>query len=180
MSMWCRALSLLQSLLADIVGDQLTGRSTAHAYRRQLLCGLRHLEIDCWNGRRSNPIVTHGESAATRIQGLLALLQPCSHSAFVTGHTFCTVTQFEEVALAIGESAFITTELPVVLSLEMHCSPKQQRILAQMMAEHIGDLLMRVSMASTGHNTACQSQIHEPKRSCPQYDVSVAILSSVR
>ena len=82
-----------------IVGDQLTGRSTANAYRRQLIqvrgghiivalrcaeCahagarvspsthsthirsphrksqGCRQVEIDCWEGRRNRPIVTHG------------------------------------------------------------------------------------------------------------------------
>jgi len=33
-----------------IVGDQLTGVSTADAYRRQLLQDTRNLEIDCWDG----------------------------------------------------------------------------------------------------------------------------------
>ena len=33
---------------------------------------------------------------------------------------------FDDVARAIAEYAFITSELPVVLSLEMHCKPKQQ------------------------------------------------------
>jgi len=101
------------------VGDQLTGRSTADAYRRQLLQGCRQLEIDCWDGPRQdpNPKVTHG-------------------------HTFCTIEKFDAVARAIGECAFITAELPVVLSLEMHCSPEQQNRLTKMMIKHIGDYLL--------------------------------------
>eukprot|EP00966_Prymnesium_polylepis_P180355 4176484-Prymnesium_polylepis.1 len=59
--------------------------------------GLRQLEIDCWDGRgrfANTPIVTHG-------------------------HTFCTIEKFSEVAKAIGQCAFATSEMPVLLSLEV-------------------------------------------------------------
>jgi|EP00966_Prymnesium_polylepis_P209707 hypothetical protein len=35
------------------------------------------------------------------------------------GHTFCTRVLFDDVAAAIGECAFVTTELPIILSLEV-------------------------------------------------------------
>ncbi|KAL1527507.1 hypothetical protein AB1Y20_008897 [Prymnesium parvum] len=112
-----------------IVGDQLTGRSTADAYRRQLLQGCRHLEIDCWDGSKSLPVVTHGG-------------------------TFCTVEQFDEVARAIAECAFVTSELPVMLSLEMHCTPPQQRRLATMCVLHFGrKLLSHDELVASGHAT---------------------------
>jgi len=100
-----------------VVGDQLTGRSTADMYRRQLLQGNRQVEIDCWPGS-SSPIVTHG-------------------------HTWCTAEKFEAVAEAISECAFVNSELPVILSLEMHCNTQQRNMLAKMLVENIGDRLLK-------------------------------------
>jgi len=102
-----------------IVGDQLTGYSDANMYRRLLLQGCRHQEIDCWDGvEQSHPIVTHG-------------------------HTFCTVETFDLVSQAISECAFVASDLPVILSLEMHCTPPQQNSLAKMLVKHLGDMLLK-------------------------------------
>jgi hypothetical protein len=123
-----------------VVGDQLTGLSSENMYRRQMLqvwvaaqdesvlrprptrcshparcsnpaqCsditrrfiphtfdpmiqGCRHFEIDCWDGRSSDPVVTRG-------------------------HTFCTKVRFLAVAEAVGQCAFVTSRLPVILSME--------------------------------------------------------------
>ncbi|EOD23754.1 hypothetical protein EMIHUDRAFT_116213 [Emiliania huxleyi CCMP1516] len=108
-----------------IVGDQLTGRSTREAYQRQLLQGCRHVEIDCWDRRRlpsyaKAPVVTHG-------------------------HTFCTTDTFVVVVSAIAESAFVTSDLPVILSLEMHCGKKGQRQIAEMLVAAFGDRLLSYS-----------------------------------
>ena len=49
--------------------------------------------------------------------------QPCHSTVFVSrpfvGHTFCTIETFANVAQAVQEYAFSTSELPVILSLEV-------------------------------------------------------------
>ena len=89
----------------------------------------RQLEIDCWDGSDpKTPVVTHG-------------------------HTFCTVEAFREVAKALSECAFITSELPVVLSMEMHCCPKQQRQITEDLLENLGQELLPVCRLICAPNT---------------------------
>ena len=84
--------------------DQLAGRSSAEMYARLLLQGCRSVELDCWDGDNGEPLITHGM-------------------------TLCTKVSFESVVEAIRDKAFVTSSLPVSLSLEMHCSrPQQKRI----------------------------------------------------
>jgi hypothetical protein len=64
--------------------------------------------------------------------------------ALFSGHTFCTKVTFERVAEAIAESAFVTSQLPVILSLEMHLCPKQQCQLATKAVAHFESALLTV------------------------------------
>lgn len=84
-------------------GHQLTSRSTPDMYRRVLLSGCRSVEIDIWDGVDGEPDVTHG-------------------------NTLTSTCKLQEVLTAIYESAFVTSELPISLSLEMHCSKAQQAL----------------------------------------------------
>ena len=101
--------------------NQLTGHSNADMYRRVLVQGCRSVEIDCWDGEphgaRGEPEVTHGM-------------------------TMCSKVPFADVVAAIADSAFITSDLPVHLSLEMHCSPPQQRKIALLLRNILGSRLL--------------------------------------
>jgi hypothetical protein len=48
------------------------------------------------------------------------------------------------VANAIRECAFQTSSLPVILSLEMHCGLKQQRVIAQVLQDALVNALVSV------------------------------------
>ena len=79
---------------------------------------MRCIEIDVHDGPKDEPIVTHGL-------------------------TLCTTVRFEEVIQALVETAFATSDLPIIISLEMHCSHKQQVRCAALMCSLLGDALLQ-------------------------------------
>ncbi|RMC07924.1 hypothetical protein DUI87_15395 [Hirundo rustica rustica] len=61
------------------------------------------VELDCWDGKGEDqePIITHGKA-------------------------MCTDILFKDVIQAIKETAFVTSEYPVILSFENHCRSLEQ------------------------------------------------------
>lgn len=55
----------------------------------------------------------------------------------------CTDILFKDVIYAVRDTAFVTSEYPVILSFENHCSKGQQYKLAKYCDEILGDLLLR-------------------------------------
>ena len=72
--------------------------------------------MDCWDGPDNEPIVYHGYTLTTKIN-------------------------FKDILIdAIKPYAFHSSEFPVILSLENHCSPEQQAVLAQRLVDILGGM----------------------------------------
>ncbi|XP_031794237.1 1-phosphatidylinositol 4,5-bisphosphate phosphodiesterase zeta-1 isoform X3 [Sarcophilus harrisii] len=100
-----------------LISGQLIGPSDLWGYASALVKGCRCLEIDCWDGSQNEPVVYHG-------------------------HTLTSKILFKTVIQVINKYAFMASDYPVVLSLENHCSPQQQEIMANNLQSILGNTLL--------------------------------------
>ncbi|XP_058560863.1 1-phosphatidylinositol 4,5-bisphosphate phosphodiesterase delta-4 isoform X3 [Neofelis nebulosa] len=104
-----------------LVGDQLCGQSSVEGYIRALKRGCRCVEVDIWDGPSGEPIVYHGHTLTSRIP-------------------------FKDVVATVAQYAFQTSDYPVILSLENHCTWEQQQVMALHLTEILGEQLLSTTL----------------------------------
>ena len=100
-----------------LVGHQLYGKSGMEGYQRAIETGYRCLEIDCWDGSKGEPIVTHGRTLTKNYP-------------------------FEKIIKLLSEIAFKNNKYPLILSLEMHCNAQQRDKIAYYLVKYFGKKLL--------------------------------------
>ena len=101
-------------------GNQLSSDSSCDQYKKVLQDGCRCLELDCWDGEDGEPIIFHG-------------------------HTLTSKIKFEDACQTIFDYSFISSDYPVILSLENHCCFQQQKRMGEIMSKIFGPSLYRYS-----------------------------------
>ncbi|KAL2691218.1 hypothetical protein Neosp_001599 [[Neocosmospora] mangrovei] len=96
--------------------------------------GCRSIEVDCWDGRDGQPIVKHGYSLTASIG-------------------------FQDVIDAISQYAFVASDFPLWISLEVHCSPRQKSIMAQTMRDTFGSKLVTEPLSDISGPLPSPSQL---------------------
>ncbi|KAA8493753.1 1-phosphatidylinositol 4,5-bisphosphate phosphodiesterase delta-3 [Porphyridium purpureum] len=95
-------------------GNQLTGDADLKMYGRAVELGARCVELDVWDGKLGDPIITHG-------------------------HTLTSEISLASAVQEINAWAFRFTDTPFILSIENHCSPPQQKKMAEAMVTTFGE-----------------------------------------
>eukprot|EP00397_Hematodinium_sp_SG-2012_P000517 GEMP01000518.1.p1 GENE.GEMP01000518.1~~GEMP01000518.1.p1 ORF type:complete len:1399 (+),score=206.43 GEMP01000518.1:588-4784(+) len=97
---------------------QLVGASSVEQYFDVLNRGCRCVELDCWDGDKGDPIITHGYTITKKIR-------------------------LRDVCRTLKKHAFVKSQFPLILSIEQHCSAEQKAKCREIFEEELGTSLLR-------------------------------------
>ena len=119
-----------------LMGRQFAGHSNPEGYVDALKKGCRCVEIDCWDGDDGRPKVTHGR-------------------------TLSSWTSFDDCVKTINKYAFYKSKYPLIISLEVHCNPSQQKIMADIMKARFGSKLLRKPLSANNFSLPSPNELRE-------------------
>ncbi|XP_029428603.1 inactive phospholipase C-like protein 2 isoform X2 [Rhinatrema bivittatum] len=99
-----------------LLEDNFWGTSDISGYIHALKMGCRSIELIVWDGPDNEPLIYIGHSVTSQVA-------------------------FRSVISAINQYAFEASEYPLILCLVVHCSVKQQKLMAQCLRKILGDKL---------------------------------------
>ena len=115
-----------------LLGRQVAGVSSTEAYVTALQRGCRCVEIDCWDGADGRPIVSHGRTMTSSVL-------------------------FADCILVVNRYAFISSDFPLIISLEVHCCPEQQLAMVKIMKDVFKEKLVLEPIMSSSSSSSSSS-----------------------
>jgi phosphatidylinositol phospholipase C delta len=98
------------------------------------------MKIGRWMMNKFEPIDSDGRTADERLSDIIQAEPRVLH-----GFTLTKEISFREVCQTVKEHAFVTSDLPLIVSLEVHCTPLQQNSMVEIMEEIWSEHLLSAS-----------------------------------
>ncbi|CAJ0936218.1 unnamed protein product, partial [Mesorhabditis belari] len=117
-----------------LIASQLKGEASIEGYILALRKGARLLELDVFSGDQGEPIITHK-------------------------NTLITPLSLRHALRSIQRTAFETSPYPVILTIENHCGHAQQKVMAELFLEILGDQLYRPPPDADKHPLPSPNQL---------------------
>ncbi|RBR20294.1 uncharacterized protein FIESC28_05258 [Fusarium coffeatum] len=95
------------------------------------------IKIGRWAMNKFDPVDPDGRTVDDRLADIMQAEPRVLH-----GFTMTKEVSFRDVCKTVGEYAFTTSELPLIVSLEVHCTPLQQYAMVDIMQEAWADYLL--------------------------------------
>lgn len=110
-------------------------------------------KVGRWLGRKSSPHDTPSLNETGEAADATTPMPPRPEPKVLHGHTLTKDTTFRDVCYAIRDGAFVASDLPVIVSLEVHTSLEQQITMVEIMEEAWKGMLVEVTPETEASNS---------------------------